>query len=136
MTTKRIAILISASIALSGCFPAPHRSQVIPEISGVVTQNGRPVTGAEIRVRYRYGEDHTIVIGKTNAQGEFSYSGKKKFHLFVFIGDPGYDWTLIIQSQASETVGFADKGLGYVPEHIRFTCKLGGDGQQQVCITR
>jgi hypothetical protein len=94
------------------------------------------VSGAEIRVRYRYGDDHTVVIGKTNSRGAFSYPGKKEFHLFVFMGDPGFDWALTIHNQRGETLGFADSGLGFVPEHIRFVCKLGNSGQQQACIPR
>ena len=124
MTVKNFAIPTLLILCLCSCLPAPHRSQLVPALTGVVTDSGQPIVGAEVRVTYEYDRKYTVVVGKTDAQGHFTYPGKKKFHVFVFFGDPGFDWTLTIHHQGKDTLGFADRGLGYVPEEVSFVCDL------------
>ena len=135
MTGKNFAIPAILSLCLCGCFPAPHRTQLVPALTGVVTQSGQSIAGAEVRVTYEYDKTYTVVVGTTDAKGRFTYPGKKKFHMFVFYGDPGFDWTLTINHQGKDTLGFSDHGLGYVPEQANFACDLGATAEL-ACVQR
>lgn len=116
-----------------GCIPAPHRTQAIPSLSGKVLHDDVPIQGAAIDVTYGLGRKKTSLIGTTDRDGAFTYAGKKDFHFFAVIGDPGFDWLLTIRTPDATYRGYADHGLGYVPEKTTFTCELSRPGDQPAC---
>jgi hypothetical protein len=46
----RNAILAVFSAFLAGCFPFPHRANVTPPVTGIVTREGAPYAGAKIAI--------------------------------------------------------------------------------------
>ncbi len=133
MTRTSLAILFLSPLLLCGCLPIPNRTQAIPKLSGTVFRDGNPVQGAEIRVTYGLDRDKIAIVGRTDKDGVFSYPGKKDFNFFVSIGDPGFDWSLTVQSAGQTYLGFSDRGLGYVPEMAQFRCDLPALKDQPAC---
>jgi len=133
MTRPVLAVAGLSILLLGGCLPVPHRTQAVPALFGKVTRNGTPVQGAEIRVTYGLDRDKSVVVGPTDKSGSFAYPGKEDFHVFVFFGDPGFDWSLTLHASGQEYLGFSDRGLGYVPKTVRFNCDLSTPKGQPVC---
>lgn len=77
----------------------------------------------------------------TNADGAFSFKGRKALEFLVVIGNRLNRWALCIEADGQFIDGWRTIGVGYPPERISFTCDLqaasqraqGGNG---VCCPR
>lgn len=129
MNINQSVIYISFLLFLSGCvaFPAPHTRQVIPEISGQVTLNKQPISGATVNL-YKEKKvnqcDDTKYRVDTDKNGQFRYKGKKDIRLFYQFGDPIETWGLCIIYSGKHYNGWTAHDIGYVPSIIVVNCEL------------
>lgn len=121
---KAFALAVVLPAMLAGCIPAPHRVPLVPALSGVVTRAGQPVAGAGVTASYGVGERHEVDLGVTDAQGRFAAPGRKDFRMLRMMGDPLFDWRVVIHAQGGEVTGYRDRGIGYPPARADLDCDL------------
>jgi hypothetical protein len=78
---------------LLACYPRPHEYTRVPAISGVLLNNGKPVSGATVFVAQSGfdSDDHSQGLkatGTTNDDGHFNIDPIVRLHLFTSILNP------------------------------------------------
>jgi hypothetical protein len=95
-TSKTIAQMIAVGLAVLGllaCYPRPHEYTRVPAISGVLLNNGKPVSGATVFVAQTgFDSDNHCqglrAMGVTNDGGKFQIAPVVKLHLFTSLLNP------------------------------------------------
>jgi hypothetical protein len=89
----RIAAAGLTALSLLACYPRPHEYTRVPAISGVLFNNGKPVSGATVFVAQSgFDSDNHCqglrAMGVTNADGHFNIDPLVNLHLFTSILNP------------------------------------------------
>jgi hypothetical protein len=89
--SSRIACLVAAGMALSGCFPLPHRAVAAPQIDGSLRSGGNALTGVTIRYGYRDMTpdasdcESAEVVAVTADDGRFSFQRENVWRFLVVL---------------------------------------------------
>ena len=89
----RIAFASLTVLNLLACYPRPHEYTRVPAISGVLLNNGKPVSGTTVFVAQSgFDSDNRCqglrVVGVTNEDGHFNIDPVVRLHLFTSILNP------------------------------------------------
>ena len=120
-------LLLLIAVSAAGCFPLPHSDQTFPEVRGTVTRAGLPVAGAKI---FAAGPtpgadcDGTEFADTSGQDGAFIIQPKSRFEFFMVIGDPLEKWTVCIEYEGVQYLGWTVTGLGTAPKTARMDCDL------------
>jgi len=108
---------------LGACVPLPHFETLAPATGGVVTRDGAPVAGAEIRVAaLGVGE---VRVATTDAQGRFETTPIRAFHgTAVLLGDSVRSWSLRLVVGGETIEGVNATRIGGLPGRVRLACEL------------
>jgi hypothetical protein len=92
-TLLRITAAGLAFMCLLACYPRPHEYTRVPAISGVLLDNGKPVSGATVFIaQTRPMDDHYCqnpkAVGITDQDGYFNIDPVVRLHLFTSILNP------------------------------------------------
>jgi hypothetical protein len=82
-----------AVLSLIACYPRPHEYTRVPQISGVLLNNGKPVSGATVFVAQTGFDSNNHcqglrAMGVTNDDGNFQVAPVVKLHLFTSLLNP------------------------------------------------
>jgi len=126
MKTKYFLIL--CLLFCSGCIPCPHFKKRIPRITATVTKNGRPLSGAEIRISDTPQSDASCnpaaVAFSTDVLGRIDFKGAKEFRMFApLMGDPLYSTQLCIITEKEVFVGYVGGGI-HLPDEVNLSCDI------------
>jgi hypothetical protein len=88
MNPFRLAAVGLALTWLLACYPRPHEYTRVPAISGVLSNNGKPVSGAKVFVAQTGfdGDNHCQglkAMSVTNDDGHFNIDPVVRLHLFT-----------------------------------------------------
>jgi hypothetical protein len=114
------SVLVAALV--SGCMPFPHHEPYSPRVSGIVTREGYPIAGAQIRVSSR--QTKAAHVGISDSTGRFEIAPLREFSWLIFIGDRGTDYTLEITADDKAYKGYWGRGLGLPPKRLYIACEL------------
>ena len=86
-------IMVLAACCLCACYPRPHRFFERPDISGVLLDNGAPVSGATVLIAHTRGDNGNYCeggqgVGVTDSAGAFRVDADTTLHLFTSILNP------------------------------------------------
>jgi hypothetical protein len=89
----RIVVAGLTVLSLLACYPHPHEYTRVPAISGVLLDNGKPVSGATVFVAQSgFEADNPCqgfkAMGITNDDGHFNIDPVVRLHLFTSILNP------------------------------------------------
>jgi hypothetical protein len=92
-STLRLVVVALSVCCLCACYPRPHRFFERPDISGVLLDNGTPVSGAAVVIAHTRGDDGNYceggrAVGVTDATGAFRIDADTTLHLFTSILNP------------------------------------------------
>ena len=126
---KRGLVVLPFLVALSACIPWPHYDPVVPDISGVVTNNGVPVGDVTVYVHTRLSLNSKTcppsdVETVTDSQGRFRVSAQEAFSFFVVIGDPAATWAVCLANNGVLYPGWRNFELGYAKPRTSLSCEL------------
>jgi len=108
---------------LGACVPLPHFETLAPATSGVVTRDGAPVAGAEVRVAALGVSE--LRIATTDAQGRFETAPIRTFHgTAVLLGDSVRAWSMRIVVGGETLEGVNSTRIGGLPSRVRLACEL------------
>ena len=124
---------IMLGMTLVACMPYPHTYQRLPRISGLLLENGAPVTGAQIYL----GEKSDVGTFKsvegpvtTATDGSFAFDGERRVRLYI-LGFPAEHlemWALRIDERSYApyvyTRGNLRPGPVSAPEFLALRCDL------------
>ncbi|MDR3157756.1 MAG: carboxypeptidase-like regulatory domain-containing protein [Zoogloeaceae bacterium] len=119
---------------ISGCVPLPHFDYLAPAASGVITQDGFPITDAQVQVSSQFSDERMRAI--TGADGRFATESIRRFSFFmVLLGDPIHVYSVKITTGDKTYEGYSTWNMGYAPEKIELRCDLScplksRDGQE------
>lgn len=90
---SKVAIVGLLVVCLLACYPLPHEYTRVPAISGVLLDNGKPVSGATVLVAQTgINGDNPCqglkAMGVTNDDGHFNIDPVVRLHLFTSILNP------------------------------------------------
>ena len=121
-TAARLApVFVLAS--LSACVPLPHFETLAPATHGVLTRDGVPVAGAEIRVAALGVSE--VRVASTDAQGRFETEPIRMFHgTAVLLGDSVRAWSMRIVVGGETVEGVNSTRIGGLPSRVRLACEL------------
>jgi hypothetical protein len=90
---SKVAIVGFLVQCLLACYPRPHEYTRVPAISGVLLNNGKPVSGATVFVaQSRFDSDNQChglkAMGVTDDDGRFNIDPVVRLHLFTSILNP------------------------------------------------
>jgi hypothetical protein len=90
---SRITAAGLACLCLFACYPRPHEYTQVPAISGVLLDNGKPVSGATVFVaQTRPNNDNYCqglrAMGVTNEGGNFQIPPVVNLHFFASVLNP------------------------------------------------
>ena len=93
------AAAVAVALAAGGCLPTVYNTR--PEIEGrVTTTDGKPISGAKVRVRPAAGWEGPAGTSTTSdASGKFRLPGSKKLGLYWLTKDPG-EWHWDVKAEA------------------------------------
>ena len=122
------------AIILAGCVPYPHLRSTKPEITGILLQNGLPVTGVMI---------YTCIDGDfakkcrkhkattTDSQGRFFLEGAGFFaHTISLVSDPVFNYGIDFKYQGGD-FHWNEGGIGDTPERVDIRCEIRGKNNVQ-----
>jgi hypothetical protein len=90
---SKVAIVGFLVQCLLACYPRPHEYTPVPAISGVLLNNGKPVSGATVFVaQSRFDSDNQChglkAMGVTDDDGRFNIDPVVRLHLFTSMLNP------------------------------------------------
>jgi len=126
MMIRVIAVLLM--LLCAGCLPYPHFQVEVSKVTGTVTRDGKPLSGATVRISEQsdWSCSKAIAeISRTDSQGKIEINGKKMFRLIrPFMGDPFYVNQLCIVTEEETYLGFLRGGVGFPPEKLNIKCDI------------
>lgn len=129
MMIRIVTILLM--LLCSGCLPYPHFEVVVSNVTGNVTRDGKPLSGATVRISNQpdWSCNKAVAdITTTDSEGNFDLKGKKKFR-FVrpLIGDPYYNNQVCIISGEETFLGYLQGSVGFQPEKLQIKCTINSE---------
>jgi hypothetical protein len=119
----RITTLLALATLIGGCVPFPSVHYYAPAVSGVITQDGFPVAGAEVRVSTPFVDENSVAT--TGTDGRFATASIREFSFVtILMGDPVCHYEIKITADGKTYEGYSDAGVGYTPETIELRCDL------------
>ncbi len=121
---------VALLVVSSACVPLPHFETRMPHVSGVVTLNGAPLSGATVRISDSPAGDWScskgaVATSATDSSGHFDLKASKKFRLVrPLIGDPIYTNQLCIINGEKVYLGYTEGGVGYPPDSLSLSCRI------------
>jgi hypothetical protein len=122
------SVLLIFTLVVAGCVPWPHREQIVPAVSGVITIDGRPAQGVDVYLHEDMrGQPPTACGPSENAtvtaeDGRFRFESIRRTRMFLAVGDWVSPWALCMGPKGN-TVGFRHLGFGPGPDG-NFRCDL------------
>jgi hypothetical protein len=108
---------------LSGCVPFPNLHTFAPALSGVVTQDGKPLSEATVTVAAQFSRE--VRLATTNQDGSFATEAIRELRLTAFlVGDSLFEFTVTISSVGNSYTGFAIVGMGSAPSSLKLSCDI------------
>jgi hypothetical protein len=115
--------IAAITLLLSACIPVPRRHYFAPTIRGTVTNAGTPLEGAELRLSGDFTKDTAIV--STDSAGRFKIGPLRTWEASTWLlGDPFYQYSVLIRISGSEYPGLTVGRSGYAPVELEITCDL------------
>jgi hypothetical protein len=95
-TISQIAAVPAAVLCLFACYPRLHEYTRVPKISGVLLNNGKPVSGAAVFVANTRPDNDNYcqgsrAMGVTDEGGNFQILPVVKLHFFASVLNPPED---------------------------------------------
>ena len=125
---------------LTACVPAPHRVYFTPRISGTLSDHGRPVIEARVRLLGAGTEQEAMAV--TDPDGRFSFEPLSQFVMSTSLfGAPStYGYLIEIGVGGRVYPGLTHSEEGYAPAQVTLDCDLsrplGGAADQHYCEQR
>jgi hypothetical protein len=101
----RIAIFAGISAFLVGCFPFPHRANVTPPVTGIITRAGEPLSGAKIAICEATakvcctGREETAQV---EADGRFSAAPARETRWVMYVmAHSQFHWCVAVDDNGS-----------------------------------
>jgi len=117
----------------SGCLPCPHFEVKVPTVTGNITRDDKPLSGATIRISEEGDwscNQAVAAISRTDTVGNFDLKEKKEFRFIrSFIGDPYYINQLCIIIDQEVYLGYLARGVGYPPERLHIKCRINQESR-------
>lgn len=111
--------------ALAGCVPAPHRMYYTPRISGTLSERGRPVVEARLRLLGAGTDAEEMAL--TDADGRFSFEPLSEFVMStrLFGETRSYGYIVEIGIDGRIYPGLTHSAEGDAPPKVTLDCDLG-----------
>ncbi len=120
---KQIYHPVALAMLACGCVPFPNLHYYAPAATGVITQNGSPVVGAQVFVSSQFSSESTMAV--TGTDGRFAVEPIREILLIVtMIGDPLIAYSIKIMVGGKVYEGYSDNSMGYVPKTVELKCDL------------
>src|ERR1700678_2674690 len=92
-TLSQLAVAASTVLCLLARYPRTHEYTQVPAISGVLLNNGKPVSGATVFVAQTRPDNDNFckglrAMGVTNDDGYFNIDPIVRLHLFTSVLNP------------------------------------------------
>lgn len=127
--SSRAAGATLALCSLTACYPALIRHS--PEITGVLTLNGAPVSGAAVYVQSDANDfcNASPRVGRSDEQGRFEVAADRRLELYspISFGDRGSGWRVCFDHEGRYYLGYTDLRWGLPPERARLECDLAAE---------
>ena len=90
--------------------PWPHYVVVAPDITGVVTKNGKPLANTVVHynVDKPFSEREckpSSISTSTNDKGEFHLKSSKDFEAIIYMGDRLFNWAVCFEIDGKFVLG-------------------------------
>ncbi len=125
--------LIVLMFFCSGCVPFPHFETQVPQVSGIVTKDGVPLSEAKVRISHReidWSCSKAETVSTTDADGHFDLKRERKFRFIrPLIADPFFNYHLCIITGDNIYLGYMSGGVGYPPDSVTLNCKINSDSK-------
>jgi hypothetical protein len=113
------------------CAPVPHQETLVPRFSGVLSQDGVPLGGAQVLVsrgrmdfQCRAAEHEAT----TDGAGRFDIPAVTEPHLLrSAFGDKYFSYFLCITAGQARYVGAVVTGVGPAPDAVGLACAINRD---------
>lgn len=129
MRARIVTILLM--LLCEGCVPSPHFRIEVSHVTGNVTKDSKPLSGAIVRISEQSDwscNKAVAAISKTDFEGNFELKGKKTFRsVRPLIGDPYYINQICIISGEETFLGYLLSAIGYPPETLRLKCEINSE---------
>jgi hypothetical protein len=135
-----LVLPLAVTLAVTACVPAPHRVYFTPRISGTLSDHGRPVFEARLRLLGAGTEQDVMAV--TDADGRFSFEPLSQFVMSTSLfGAPAtYGYLLEIGYGGRVYPGLTHAEEGYAPPQVILDCDLarplGGAADLHYCELR
>lgn len=131
ITIKTLSLLLI--LLCFGCVPYLHYETKVSQVTGLVTRDGTPLSGATLRLSEKYHwscNESVVSVSTTDLQGRFELKGKELFRLTrTVLGDPYYTNQLCIITEQGIFLGFLTGGVGHPPESLSVLCSINADSK-------
>ncbi len=117
------ASVVILAVGSAGCVPIPNFRYYAPGVSGVITDDGKPVVNAQVRVSGPFASESSSA--STGDTGRFATVPIRKLLLAAsLIGDPLYAYAVDVTVGDKQYAGYAEAGVGYAPKAVEVRCDL------------
>jgi hypothetical protein len=109
--------------------PWPHYEVVAPEIIGVATKGGHPLSDVVVHfnVNKPYSEREcreSRIKTSTTTAGEFYFEAVKEFEAVVSVGDRFFGWAVCFDVDGELVLGWGRSEVGYSYPKVELICEL------------
>jgi len=119
----RTLFVLVVGLTLPACVPIPRREYFAPTVSGTVVSAGVPVQNAELHLSSPF--THKTAVVSTDSNGRFNVGPLRVWRLSTFLlGDPLYEYSLLIRTASTEYPGLSEAGVGYSTPELKIACDL------------
>ncbi len=132
---RKIVLQIACLAFCCACVPFPHYETKMPRVSGVVTKNATPLSGATVTISdSRTGgwscSKDVVATTITDSSGYFYLKAMKDFRVVrTVIGDQYYINPVCIITGETTFLGYVAKGVGYPPESLSVSCRIDSESK-------
>ena len=113
-------------VITSGCILPPHFESLTPAFDGIVTRNGRPASGARIKLSADASPECVEALSKED--GTFRLDAVRRFRWFSVFwplpADPDFGWSLWVDDGTQFQLADRSRGVGYPPATRSVTFEL------------
>ena len=143
MRTSHVLLLLAATFSVSGC---PNKTNQVPEVMGLLTENGIPAGGVQVRFSVLQEPEHneppkeTLTIETTTAiNGSFSFERSEKWMFVPPVPvDYSYLWETCFEAPGSDPVCglYRTPGRPGAPDFIYMKCDLENEQLCEISFLR